>query len=295
MAFKKLLVGVDFTDISDAVVESAKQIANLFDAEVHLITVVEPPMPALSTEPDAFLEAEELAILLELEKSLKQEAEEKLEKYTEKLLKEGIKAYKTVEIGDVVDTILDYIEENQIDLLVIGSHKKGLIDKLLLGSVSEKLLNKSPVSTLVVKGFSLTKIEKLLVGYDFLPSSKEALNIAKEIAVKTGAEIFIVHADTDMKFAHIKSVYKVVEEKKKQLLKEIVTQLNSEGISSFFEILKEPATDAILEEIEKYHPDLVVLGKRKSSALKRLFLGTTAQKVVENSPSPVLVVRRKDA
>ncbi|HIE60035.1 MAG TPA: universal stress protein [Persephonella sp.] len=294
MPFSKLLVGVDLTEISDAVVNSAKQIAGTFGAKLYLTTIIEPPMPVLSVEPDTFVEAEELSILLELEKELQKEAKEKLEKYASNLSREGYIVETIVEVGNIVDTILDLIEEKEIDLLVIGSHKKGLIDKLLLGSVSKKLINESPVSTLIVKGKQIDKLEKLLVGYDFLPSSKQAILTAEEIAILTNGEIFIVHADTDIKFAHIKGIYKTIEEKKKQILQEIVSDLNSKGISAFFEILKEPAIEAILEEIEKYNPDLVILGKRKSSTLKRLFLGTTAQKIVENAFSPVLIVRRKN-
>ena len=294
MSFSKILVGVDLSEISDTVISGARQIADIFGAKLYLTTIIEPPMPVLSVEPDTFFEAEELSILLELEKELQKEAKEKLEKYASDLSSKGYNVETIVEVGDITDTILDLVEEKNIDLLVIGSHKKGLIDKLILGSVSQKLINKSPISTLVIKGKPIEKLEKLLVGYDFLLGSKEALLTAEEIAALTKGEIFIVHADTDIKFAHIKSVYKTIEEKKKQMLQEIVSDLSSKGISAFFEIVKGQVVESILEEIKKYDPDLVILGKRKSFPIRRLFLGTTAQKIVENTPLPVLIVRRKN-
>ncbi len=293
--FKNILVGVDFSNISDAVVESTAFIAKLFGAKVNLITVIEPPIPSfIGSDIDGTLEAEELEILLEIEKTLEKEANEKLEQYVKRLQKEGIQAQKFVEVGLIVDTILDKLKEIRADLLVIGGHKEGLIDKILLGSTANKLVNKSPVSTLVVKGKKLDKIDTQLVGYDFHQSSKQALEVAKEIAYKTDSEIIIVHADTPVSFSLLEKVSSNLLQKKKELLKELVQQLNQEGLSAFFELTQGKPDEVILNFQNKYKPDLTLIGKRRTSLLERLFLGDTAQKVVEKSELPVLVVRRVD-
>ena len=291
--FKRLLVGVDFSDISDAVVDSAAFLANLFDAEVYLITVIEPPVPSfVGSDIDGTLEAEELEILLEIEKTLEKEANEKLSKYIQKLKKQGIKAEKFVEVGLVVDTVLDKLNEIKADLLVIGGHKEGLIDKILLDSTANKLVNKSPVSTLVVKGKVLDKISIELVGYDFHQSSKQALEVAKEIAYKTDSEIILAHADVPVSIFLLSNISSSLTQKKKEILKEIVQQLNQEGLSAFFELEQGKPEEVIIKLQEKYKPDLTLIGKRRTSLLERLFLGDTAQKVVEKSSLPVLVVRR---
>jgi len=293
MPFKNILACVDFTDISDAVVNSAALLSKVFDAKINLLTVIERPVPILHEGFEEFIEPEEIEILFELEKKLREDAEEKLNRYSQDLYSKNIKVKTIIEISEnITDSILDNIEKEKADLVIIGSHKKGLIDKLLLGSISEKIVNKSPVSTLVLKGQEIKNLKKLLVGYDFLPNSKEALNIAEEIAQKCNSEIFIVHADTDIKHTHILSVYNSVKEKKKNILNQIVSEIKNKGINAKYEILEESPVEAILDEIEEYHPDLTIVGKRKSSKLRRLFLGTTALKIVKNAPSPVLIVRK---
>ncbi|RMD47125.1 MAG: universal stress protein, partial [Aquificota bacterium] len=204
MPFKNILVCVDFTDISDAVVNSAALLSKIFDAKINLLTVIERPVPILHEGFEELIEPEEIEILFELEKKLREEAEERLNKYAKNLSDKNIKVKTIIEISEnITDTILDNIEKEKVDLVIIGSHKKGLVDKLLLGSISEKIVNKSPVSTLIIKGKEIKDLKRLLVGYDFLPNSKEALNIAQEIAKKCNSDIFIVHADTDIKHTHI--------------------------------------------------------------------------------------------
>ncbi len=295
MDFKNILVCVDFSDISDAVVDSASVFASIFDSKITLLTIVERPVPVIHEGFEDLVEPEEIELLIELERELRKEAEEKLVNYASKLSEKGFNVKTVIEVSDIVDGILDNAEKENADLIVLGSHKKGLLDRLLLGSVSEKVINKSPVSTLVVKGQPIEKLKELLVGYDFLPASKEALNTAISIAEKCQSEIFIVHAETELTVPHLSSITKSVIEKKIKLLNEIVQQLKKKNIPVKYEILEEKPVDAILEEIEKYHPDLTLVGKRKSSKLKRLFLGSTAMKIVKKSPTSVLIVRKKDA
>lgn len=294
MDFKNILVCVDFSDVSDAVVNSASLLASIFSSKITLLTIVERPVPVIHEGLENLVEPEEIELLIQLEKELRQQAEERLADYSSKLSEKGFDVKTIIEIADVVDGILDNAEREKADLIVLGSHKKGLLDRFLLGSVSEKVINKSPVSTLVVKGQTIERLKKLLVGYDFLPASKEALNTAVSIAEKCQSELFIVHAETDLGHPHLFSVAKSVAAKKVKLLGQIVDQLKEKNIPAKYEILEEKPVDAILEEIEKYHPDLTFVGKRKSSKLKRLFLGSTAMKIVKQSPTSVLIVRKKD-
>ena len=55
-------------------------------------------------------------------------------------------------IGTPVDRILDYIDKSHIDLAVMGTHGRGPVGHLLLGSVAERIVRRSPVPVLTVKG-----------------------------------------------------------------------------------------------------------------------------------------------
>ncbi|NPA52205.1 MAG: universal stress protein [Aquificae bacterium] len=291
--FENILVPVDFSQITDAVIKSAEFIAKNFDSTVHLLFVVEHLSPLVYVKNlEIFFEPDEEEILQLAEEKLKEEALENLKMYQKKLEEKGIKTKILIETGDIVDTILDFSEENNIDLIIIGSHKKGLVNKLILGTVSEKIISKASKSVLVIKGTPLSQINKILCGYDFLPNSKEALEIAKQLAKKFNAIIRIIHGDADEPFAHFKGIYKKVLERKKIILNQIQKQMEKENIVMDYEILREPPYEAIIDEIHIYQPDIVILGKRKTSVVKRLFIGTTASKVVKEANIPVIIVRR---
>ncbi len=293
MPVKKILICVDFSDITDSVIETGRFLANLFDAEVKLLHVVEPPTPLFYEEGfEPLLTIDGVEIVVNVEKALKEEAKEKLEKYVEKF---GEKANYSVEIGDIAETILEKSDEEKVDLVIIGSHQKGLIEKLLIGSITEKVVNKARTSVLVVKGEPLKEINKILVGYDFLPNSIEALEFAKDIASRAKSIIEIVHIDSDQWFAHLAHVHEEVLEKKKRLLEEVKQKIEKEtGLKVEIDLEKGEVDSLLIEKIKEKNPDLVVVGKRKGKKIKRIFLGRTAMKVVRNSEKPVLIVRKRE-
>jgi nucleotide-binding universal stress UspA family protein len=289
MPFKKILVAVDFSEITDSVVNSAIFVGKLFDAEITVMHAIEPPVITLYDNP--FLDNAD--IILELEEILRQKASEHLDKYIKLIEKAGLKAEKRIEIGTIAETILEVADEIKADLIVIGSHKKGLIEKLLLGSVAERVLNKARTSVLVVKGNELIKLERILCGYDFLPSSQLALEIAVELAEKTDAEVEVLHADYDEWFTHFKNIYDEVYKKKIDMLKQLEEELKKKNIKVKTKIEKGKPEKVILKEIQEYNPDLTILGKRKSSDIKKIFLGTVAMKVVKGTDKPILIVKRR--
>ncbi len=293
MPVKKILICVDFCDIVDSVVDTGRYFSDLFDADIQIIHVIEPPSPLLYEEGfEPLLTVDGVELVVEVEKLLKEKAEEEIKKYIKKFDKP---VNYFIEIGNIAETILEHADKNNIDLIVIGSHKKGLIDKLLIGSTAEKIINKSRTSVVVVKGEPIKEIHKILVGYDFLLNSMEALDLAEDIAKRTKSEIDIVHIDSDEWFAHLAHVYEEVFEKKKKILNDLKERIEKEiGVPVRVEIEKGNPDELLLEEIKKFNPDLVVVGKRKGKKIKRIFLGRTAMKVVRNSEKPVLIVRKRE-
>ncbi len=101
---------------------------------------------------EKFIEEE----IKEVKKVFKKEDEEDHEleviNEAEEILKEfGIKAKKKHRHGDAVEGILQEIEEGDYELVVLGSHGYTGIKKVLMGSVSSKIMEKSPISVLIVK------------------------------------------------------------------------------------------------------------------------------------------------
>lgn len=139
-AYSHILLAVDFSDGSQAAAEKAAQLAELFDARLSLVHVVE--FLGLGFNP-------EFPILdgLELEKRLIESAGQRLRELAQKLghADAGIQ----VEVGSPKHEICRVAEEDRVDLIVVGSHgRHGL--QLLLGSTANGVLHLAPCDVLAV-------------------------------------------------------------------------------------------------------------------------------------------------
>jgi nucleotide-binding universal stress UspA family protein len=143
IAVKKILVPTDFSECSAAAVSYGRAMASVFGATLHLLHVVQDPY----TQPWA---AEAFpAPLGDLLEQWEQQAETRLkEQIPEAEL--GNAVIVTV-IGSPFYEIVRYADEQKIDLIVIGTHGRGPLGHMLLGSVAEKVVRKAPCPVLTVR------------------------------------------------------------------------------------------------------------------------------------------------
>lgn len=146
VTIRHILVPTDFSDPAAAALSYARALAEEFGSHLHIFHVVPEPYvypwgTEISTLPlaDLMTQSEALANtrLAELVPS-------------DGKPKGGLTTSSA--IGTPVDRILDYIKESKIDLVVMGTHGRGAVGHLLLGSVAERMVRRSPVPVLTVKG-----------------------------------------------------------------------------------------------------------------------------------------------
>lgn len=133
--FRRIVVCYDGSDHSKKALEIAVDLAKRYGAEIIVITVVD---IASSTDPSVIKIAEDAAGQISSEAS-------------EKLSKEGIEHSSIIRHGDPGVEIVKAAEENKADLIVVGSRGLLTLRRLILGSVSRKVINKSKIPVLVVK------------------------------------------------------------------------------------------------------------------------------------------------
>ncbi len=140
---KTIIVGVDGSETSTKAAEVATEVARSWQAKLLLVTVVRPPegwwgIGGAPPSPEALS-----AALVEGQEQILKETEEHLPL-------EGIE-YETVqELGDPTWKLIDLAEERNVDLIVIGKRGAGLAERVMLGSVADRLCHHSPVPVLVV-------------------------------------------------------------------------------------------------------------------------------------------------
>jgi len=141
--YKQILVPIDLNEegFSDKAVELAVWHAQHCNAELHLLNVLpgmHMPLVATYFPKDAA-------------QKMKVEVKQQLQEFAKTHIPDNI-AYKTyVTAGVPYEIILKSVDKLRADLIIMPSHKRSIVDKIMLGSVTNKVVQNSPVNVLVVK------------------------------------------------------------------------------------------------------------------------------------------------
>lgn len=141
--YKQILVPVDLNDkgFSDKAVAHAVWLAKQSNAEVHLLNV----LPGIHMSMVATYFPKDAA------KQMKQDVKKQLQKFADQHIDDDV-IYKThVAEGKPYSTILDQASKLGADLIIMPSHKRSKVDKVVLGSVATKVVQNSPINVLVIK------------------------------------------------------------------------------------------------------------------------------------------------
>lgn len=133
---KKILVPIDFSANSEKLLEFAAFFVQKFGASLTLLNVIENPLVSY----EGFVNAK-------FQEDMKRSMESKMEKIVEENKEMCGECATSVVLGDTVDTIIDTAKAH--DLVIIGTHGYRGIEKILLGSVAERVVKRSPCPVLV--------------------------------------------------------------------------------------------------------------------------------------------------
>ena len=142
---KNIAVGIDFDESNQRIVETCEELAKALGCELHLVH-------AFSPDPDyrGFgLYAYAYPGPDEYEAELRHEKEQ-LRKVVDRLKQKGLAAKGFMKPGESVHSILEFAEKHEADMIVVGSHSRNRLSRLLMGSVAEGVLHGSKVPVIVV-------------------------------------------------------------------------------------------------------------------------------------------------
>ncbi|MDR3639035.1 MAG: universal stress protein [Isosphaeraceae bacterium] len=199
--------------------------------------------------------------------------------------------------GDAADEILAMAEESSCDLLVLGTHGRSGVDRLLMGSVAEAVMRHAPCPTLTVRsgsaGAKLGAVRTVLLATDFTRYSEAALRVARGLARDHGAKLVIVHvvepelvpgapSETMSHVATERDALDAVRERAEgsDLKFPVDVQLRN----------GDPARE-VLACAQEVGCDLIVTGSHGRSGLGRLLMGSVAEAVMRQAGCPVLTVK----
>ncbi|WP_294346822.1 universal stress protein [Prosthecochloris sp.] len=147
---RRILCPVDFSDASRKAVRYAHEFAKGMGASLVLLNVVEPRPMAVDMS----------LSYVPLEEDLEKAAKEDLEEIIRTEREQGVEVQADVQIGTPSETILEKAEELDVNLIIVGSHGKTGLSRILMGSVAESVVRKAKCPVLIVKAEEKEFIEE---------------------------------------------------------------------------------------------------------------------------------------
>ncbi len=140
----KIIVAIDFSDITEKLLEHSASMATATKAELLLIHVAEPHPDhvAFDYDPVAISAIDPAEIRDNIAQRFHQE-HKSIQGYSEEMRNKGIDCKALMIQGPIVEVLLDEAKKLSADFIIVGSHGKGLLGQMFLGSISEELVKKT--------------------------------------------------------------------------------------------------------------------------------------------------------
>jgi nucleotide-binding universal stress UspA family protein len=280
--FGKILVAVDGSHSCLRARELAASLAQEFHSQVKVVHVISHDF--MHPELKAHHQLPSL-ILHELDKSY-QKAGRKIIRAVEEFFREENVEIESelVRAEDPAEKVIQMVKESNYDLLVIGNISETQAERFSLGNVAEKISLYAECPVLIVK--RKTNIKKLLVAIDGSKQANKALGYAIQLCQHYKAKMTLLHVEQDELFRLEPKVIKQVGE-------QILTDAAAKAKGVTFETRLEFGNPArtILKMTKQEDYDLIVLGSRGVSSVKRFLLGSVSADVSMHAQRSVLIVR----
>jgi nucleotide-binding universal stress UspA family protein len=147
--YEKIMVPLDGSELAECVLPHVEGfIKGCHVSDVVFVRVVEPPAPVPSYYGEASIRPESY---VETEPARKSAAKDYLDQIKNRLKYEGTELHSEVLVGRVADSLADYTEKNDIDLIIMATHGRSGITRWVRGSIADKILRSSNVPVLMVR------------------------------------------------------------------------------------------------------------------------------------------------
>jgi nucleotide-binding universal stress UspA family protein len=220
--------------------------------------------------------------------------------YVEELAKAaGLETESVVLKGNPAEEIVNFAEEKQVDMIIVGSLGKSGIKRFVLGSVSEKVVRHAKVPVLVVREQNEEKPQKkILIATDGSKATEKAVDFGIEIARLNGSKVYAVYViditsydSILMDEAWVKNMQDQFEKTGHEATSYIEENAKAVGVEAESVILKGNPAKEIMDFAEEQKVDMIVVGSLGKSGVEQFVIGGVSEKVSRNAKVPVLVVR----
>lgn len=281
VSLRNILLSTDFSPCSEAALTYGAWLARRYGATLYLVTVVPPEITDYVQPPDPFY--------------LRHSAEKKMAILADQELLQGIRHREFVKEGQVPETLSDLIDRLEVDLIVMGTHGRGGMKKLVLGSVAEEIINSAPCPVLTIgpRVSRLTiqqpRLERILYAADLLHGSGRDLAYAEWLAEQEDAHLSLLHVMKAPRGGHQGYSQSEIEATKARLARLLPRETTA---SAEYIVEVGVPGEQILKVAETQGADLIVMGPHHTAFTRAAthLPWITPHEVVCHAHCPVLTV-----
>ena len=289
-----ILFPTDFSDVAEGAFAHAAHLALQYNATIHVFNVVPPdaddgsnPMSFLPMEPAGDGTSEETVQHVEVQTVTQERGTVPV-------------VYAQTDSSSPGDAIIDRATEHDVDLVVMGTHGRRGMDRLLSGSVSEEVVRRAPcpVFTVLARGDGHgPQIDRVLAPVDLSDQSELVLHHAVALAESYSAPLDLLHVVEEAAYPNVYGLDPLtpslpnVQDRAREALETLASEVDLRTDPLNVHVLAGNAARDIVEFAEDNATDLIVMATHGRTGLERFFIGSVAEKVVRRAPCPVFTLK----
>ncbi|QLH78077.1 universal stress protein [Halosimplex rubrum] len=294
--YDAILLPTDGSDAAETALDTAVAAAAAHDATLHVLYVADTNQPSLSNVQGQVTDV------------LEGEGRDIVEEAGARARNAGVETVEEVVQGGPSRTICDYVDDRGIDLVVMGTRGSRDIERIILGSVTERVVRNGSAPVLVVPPESDREYppesdreyppESVLVGSDGSDGSGAAVDEGLGIAEATGATLHLVSVlesnvlGIDLGSSQIEEAR---EQRDEELFAPVRERAADRGVAVETAVEEGDVVETLNEYVDEHGVDLLVVGTHGRTGLDKRILGSVTENLMRSVSVPVLSVRASEA
>ncbi len=210
----------------------------------------------------------------------------------------GVEVEAVARWGNPIAEILRASRRPAANLVVLGAKGHSNLGLILLGSVSQGVVQNSTVPVLIVRP-ETDRVRRVLIGYDDSPESRRSMAYLSRLDFPSTVQFIMSYVITPLPrggrsrkaMAAANEAHREHQMAAQRALESAVKSLRDRGLTVATEILNGAAAPELDKSARHHHADIIVVGSRKPAPARHYLLGSTAEKLVRHAAASVLVVR----
>jgi nucleotide-binding universal stress UspA family protein len=287
---EKILLCTDGSEYSEGAVREAIRLAKKCSGMLSILYVLD-HNPEFESMAPRITEKSEMNAKVHLDSVVSRAA------------KEGVKCTAIIQKGEnVYRNIVDEATKNSISLIVMGRRGRTGLKRLMLGSVTARVIGHAHCNVLVVPKAAQLEFRSILIATDGSAYSKAAAAEAIGLARQNNGMLTVIAVvpseiatptDIDLTVNQQELIAQREMQNAEKYAKEVKDAAQKEGVAVNAYVMSGKPSEAIIQISGERKSDLIVLGSHGRTGVERLLMGSVAERVIVLATCPVLVVKGK--